>query len=425
MTLDHWLAYIEKQHPANIELGLDRLRPVYERMAPVKSAKPTCPVIAVAGTNGKGSSVAMLASILRAAGHRVGTYTSPHLVHYNERVAIDGRPLDDASLCAGFEAVEAARGDTPLTYFEYGTLCAFWCLAQAELDAWILEVGLGGRLDAVNIIDADVALITRIGLDHQDWLGDDREKIGFEKAGIMRSGKVVVCSDPQPPAVIAAQAHNCGAQLLQLGADFDYVTKGAQWDWQCGEASVTGLPRPALMGDFQLDNAAGVLAVAKLAGLPLAPDNNAIAAGLQQVRLAGRLQRLADAPEVLLDVAHNADSAAALSSSLSANPGAGDTLAVWAMYQDKDIAAVARIMKGCIDQWYVGSLPGPRGAERTGLTAALTEAGVESGQIKAYDDPLSAYRAAIAAATDDDRIVVFGSFETAGGILAQMQKGLD
>lgn len=423
MTLDHWLAYIEKQHPADIELGLGRVQHVYANMR----LAPSCPVITVAGTNGKGSSVAMLASILGAAGYCVGSYTSPHLVQYNERVVINAVPADDAMLCAGFEAVDAARGDIPLTYFEYGTLCAFWCFAQVELDVWILEVGLGGRLDAVNIIDADVALITRIGLDHQNWLGEDRELIGQEKAGIMRTGQPAVCSDPQPPASIKQQAKSRGARLLQLGVDYAIENDRDSWSWQSAVHKLAGLPYPALAGKAQLDNAAGVIAVLELAALPFSVDRPALDAGLRGVHVAGRFQSFAPGElmpaMVIVDVAHNADSACLLAQSLADQPVSGKTLAVWSMYQDKDRHEVVRLMQSQVDSWYIAAMNGPRATPCEQLEKTLDENGVTDAHRSAFVTVEQAYSAAAAAAGPDDRLVVFGSFELAGVILAQVDTG--
>lgn len=423
MTLDHWLAHIENQHPADIELGLDRVRQVYANMR----LAPSCPVITIAGTNGKGSSVAMLASILTTAGYHVGSYTSPHLVRYNERVSISGVPADETMLCAGFEAVEAARGDIPLTYFEYGTLNAFWCFARSELDVWILEVGLGGRLDAVNIVDADATLITRIGLDHQDWLGDDRELIGQEKAGVMRAGRLVVCSDPLPPASIKIAAESSGARLLQLGVDYSIQNDGESWSWQAGNHKLAELPYPALAGSAQLDNAAGVIAVLELAELPFNIDRPALDAGLRQVQLPGRFQSFLpgelSAATVVIDVAHNADSASLLAQTLAARPVSGKTLAVWSIYQDKDRAEVARLMQPLIDDWYIAAMNGPRATPCELLEKTLNDNGVVAARRSAFATVEQAYSAAAAAAGPDDRLLVFGSFELAGVILAQVEKG--
>lgn len=421
-SLDDWLIHISQLHPSTIELGLDRVRQVYDRMA----ISPSCPVITVAGTNGKGSSVAMLSSILITAGYQVGVYTSPHLVRYNERVAMNGTPVDDQLLCDGFAAVEKARQEVSLTYFEFGTLCAFWCFSRQALDAWVLETGLGGRLDAVNILDADVALITCIGLDHQQWLGNDRETIAREKAGILRAGQTAVCCDPDPPAAIQAVADSLDTRLWQLGQDFTYsCTPAGTWDWQAGDLVFPDLAPPVLAGRFQLDNAAGVLASLTLADLPFSIGHAAIDTGLSQVDLPGRFQLLPTSTSfgyspVYLDVAHNADSAQALASIL-ASQQKGRTLAVWGMLRDKDMEAVARIMKPHVDHWYLAPLPGDRGADTTSLKKALHGAGISETAISSAVDVASACRTATKAATDDDRVLVFGSFETVGGILSQLE----
>lgn len=416
-TLHDWLAFISQQHPASIKLGLTRVHQVYERMG----ISPNCPVITVAGTNGKGSSVAMLGAILAAAGYSTGIYTSPHLVTYNERVVINGAAVTDQYLCDGFAAVEAARGDVPLTYFEFGTLCAFWCFAQQQLDVWILETGLGGRLDAVNILDADAALITHIGLDHQQWLGNSRELIAREKAGIMRAGHTAICADPVAPGSIDQYAHKLGTTLLQTGQDFSFSVSGDTWKWKGAGQCLDGLPHPALAGSFQIENAAGVLAVLLMSGLPFVVAREAIAAGLQQIKLRGRFQLLSRAgssADVYVDVAHNVDSARALAGLLQLHPGA--TRAVWSMLRDKDMEAVASVMQPHIDFWYLASLPAERAADTAMLKDALHKAGVEADRIMLHETVQAAFEAATGAAGDDERILVFGSFETVGGILATL-----
>lgn len=425
MTLDQWLGYIEQQHPASIELGLDRVRQVYSRMFEGEPAHPGCPVITVAGTNGKGSSVTLLSAILAADGYRVGSYTSPHLVHYNERVSINSKPLDDAALCSGFEAVENARGDTPLTYFEYGTLCAFWCFRQAKLDAWVLEVGLGGRLDAVNVIDADVALITQIGLDHQDWLGHDRETIGREKAGIMRPGKAVICSDPTPPASIVESAGTVGATLMQLGDQFGFTSSESGWQWQQAGSAPVELPLPAMTGKAQLDNAAGVIAALRLGGLPLAVSQKAVETGLRQARIAGRYQvypagTVSDA-EIIVDVAHNEDSARVLGDILRSHPVSGRRLAVWSMYRDKDRIAAARTVGDVFGAWYMAAMAGARAASADELLASAIAAGIDATCCQQLATVELAFDEALKNAKTGDQVVVFGSFELAGGILAAIE----
>lgn len=404
-SLPDWLAWLEGLHPKAIDLGLDRIGRVWRLLGAPRLAAQ---VVTVAGTNGKGSSVAMLDAILGAAGKKVGRFTSPHFVRFNERVVIAGREVDDARLCSAFERIDLARDGISLSYFEFTALAAFLCFADADLDVALLEVGLGGRLDAVNIIDADVALITAIDLDHQDWLGSDREVIGREKAGIMRAGRVAICSDPNPPASVARYARDMGAPLQQLGRDFRIRDADNTWDWLAGESQWMALPKPALPGRFQLDNAAGVLAV--LAALDIDVPSTAIGRGLREVRWAGRWQVVDGAVPVVLDVAHNPHSAAGLASLLAERP-ARRTLAVCGMLRTKDVAGVLKILRPHIDAWFPVGLPGPLGltvAEmRTHLDALPVAASVTN-----CDNVGVALQAAGEQAGPGDRVLVFGSFVT-------------
>lgn len=413
-TLADWLHHIESLYPRTIELGLERVHAVLDRTG---LRQPPFAIITVAGTNGKGSTVGYCEAALRAGGYRVGSYTSPHLIRYNERVCIDGTPVDDDALCAAFARVEAYRGELPLTYFEYGTVVALEILRQRGVAVAVLEVGMGGRLDAVNAVDADVAVVTSIGIDHAAWLGNDRETIGREKAGVFRAQRPAICSDPTPPASIEMAATAIGARLLQLGRDFRIEREPSGWSLRYGERLRTGLPYPVLRGDHQLHNAAGALMALEAMADRFPLSQAAIRQGLLRAQVAGRFQVLPGQPAVVLDVAHNPAAAEALAQTLAQQPVAGRTLAVFGMLLDKDIAGVARALDRRIDRWYLTALPGPRAATTAQLEQALTSAGVRAPR-ETYPDPQAAFAAARRAAAAADRIVVFGSFYTVGGILA-------
>ena len=414
-TLSDWLGYIERQHPKTIAMGLERVHAVAERMA---LPKPARHVITIAGTNGKGSTVAFIEAIARAAGWRVGAYTSPHLLRYNERVRIDGEDADDASLIAAFEAVEAARGDVALTYFEYGTLAALWLFAGRDLDLAILEVGLGGRLDAVNLVDPDVAVITTVDLDHQDWLGDTIEAIGREKAGIARAWKPLVLGDDDPPSSVLGHAYAIGASAVRIGCDFFFerIEDDLQhWRWHEIGCELE-LPMPQLAAPVQLRNAA--VAIAALRALPVDLPEAAFATGVRDARIAARLQRFVrDGVEIVIDVGHNPQAARALAAWLEASPVAGPTHAVFAALGDKDITGVIAALEDRIDRWWLAGLAdaGPRGlavdafAERLADTAAA--AGTRCPEVA---DALAAARHEAAPGA---RILVFGSFHTAAAAL--------
>ncbi|MCB1734906.1 MAG: bifunctional tetrahydrofolate synthase/dihydrofolate synthase [Gammaproteobacteria bacterium] len=403
--LSDWLAWLEGLHPKAIDLGLDRIGRVWQRLgAPAIAAE----VVTVAGTNGKGSSVAMLDAILGAAGYKVGRFTSPHFVRFNERVVVAGREVDDLRLIDAFERIDQARGGISLSYFEFTALAAFLCFADAGLDVVLLEVGLGGRLDAVNIIDADVALITAIDLDHQDWLGNDREAIGREKAGILRAGRVAVCSDPNPPASVAERAKEIGATLLCLGPDYQFVKEGETWDWSAPGRRWAGLPKPALPGRFQMDNAAGVLAV--IATLKHEVSRAAIERGLRSVHWPGRWQVVDGVVPVVLDVAHNPHSAGGLASQLAEQPTAR-TLAVCGMLRTKDVVGVLKIMQPHIDAWFPVNLPSPLGLDVEAMRAHLDALPVAA-PVMNCDNVEQALQVARDRATPGDRILVFGSFVT-------------
>lgn len=412
-TLEQWLAWQEGLHPKAIDLGLERVREVAGRL---DLDRPPYTVITVGGTNGKGSCVAFLEAMLRAAGYRVGAYTSPHLLRYNERIRVDGRDIDDTALCRAFARVDAARGAISLTYFEFGTLAALDIFQSRGIEAAVLEVGLGGRLDAVNILDADAALVTAIGIDHVEWLGPDRDSIGYEKAGIYRGGRPAVCADPEPPRRLLEQAHAVGAQLYRVNIDYAYRPEESGWSWWHGRQRLEALPWPALVGDHQLGNAAAALMVlaALSRRLPVAPG--ALRRGLMEARLAGRFQVIPGPVEWILDVTHNPHGAGALARALAARPCAGRTAAVLGMLRDKDAAAVAQVLDGGIDHWYTATLPGPRGQTGEQL-AALLRPVVRRGVIAAFPGVLDACRAAAEAAVAGDRILVFGSFGTVAELL--------
>ncbi len=425
-TVDAWLAYLETLHPKAIAMGLDRVRAVCTNLdAPIG-----CPVVTVTGTNGKGSTCAMLESVLRCAGYSVGLYTSPHLMRYNERVRIKGQDVTDAELLAAFAAVENARvatrghegAPTPLTYFEFGTLAALWLFARAELDALVLEVGLGGRLDAVNVVDATVAVLTSVAIDHTDYLGPTREDIGREKAGIFRAGRPAVCADPHPPVSVVARAEEIGAKLLRIGRDYGFVNEGTQWKYWGPGGERFGLPFPALRGAYQLGNAATVFAVLDLVRDTLPVRSGALRDGLLAVELPGRFQVLPGRPTVVLDVAHNPHAAKILADELGAMGYHPQTFAVFGMYADKDIAGVAGAMISRIDRWFVASLPGPRGAGAGVVRDQLIAAGAEVSAVEDFPDVASAFAAARDKAGETDRIVVFGSFITVAAALAATRR---
>lgn len=422
-TLDAWLAFLETLHPKSIAMGLDRVRAVHARLA----AAIRCPVVTVAGTNGKGSTCALLEAILRCAGYRVGLYASPHLLRYNERVRFIGNDATDAELIEAFNVVEDARLATrnadgapvTLTYFEFGTLAALWLFARAGLDALILEVGLGGRLDAVNIVDPDVAIVTSVDIDHVDYLGATREEIGREKAGIFRAGRPALCAESDPPASVETTANATGARLLRIGRDYGYVNEGSQWRYRGFRGERFGLPFPALRGAYQLANAATALAALDCLHEQLPVSGGAMREGLLTVALPGRFQVLPGRPATVLDVAHNPHAARALADALGAMGYYAETIAVCGMLADKDIAGVVTAMKDRIDRWHVATIPGPRGATAQIVRDALVGAHVPSHTIQMFADIPGAYLAAKERAGEADRIVVFGCFSAvAQGLVA-------
>lgn len=415
-SLGDWLAWIEKLHPRTIELGLDRVQAVLERM---DLRHPPFTAITVAGTNGKGSTVALCDAMLRAAGYRVGAYTSPHLIHYNERVRVDGAMATDAELVEAFGHIEVVRTPTPLTYFEYGTLAALDVFRRKGVEIALLEVGMGGRLDAVNAVDPAATIVTSVGIDHTAWLGPDRESIGREKAGIFRANVPAVCADPDPPASLLEVARQVGARLYRVGRDFEAEREASGWNFRFGARVRTGLPYPRMRGACQLGNAAGALAVLETLADRFPLTQTQIREGLMAASVPGRFQVFPGAPTVVLDVAHNVEAALALAETLRQHRVAGRTLAVFGMLMDKPIAEVAAVMRPLVDAWYVASLQTDRAATAERLVQSLREAGVDK-PVASLPDARAAFEAARQAAGAADRIVVFGSFYTVGDILAQL-----
>jgi dihydrofolate synthase/folylpolyglutamate synthase len=411
-TLADWLRYQERIHPKTIELGLDRVAEVRDRL----QLKPDFSIVTVGGTNGKGSTCAMLEAILHRAGYRVGCYTSPHLLDYNERVRIGQRNASDQALCEAFAAVEQARGDIALTYFEFGTLAAIWIFCRAGLQAAILEVGLGGRLDAVNAFDADCAIVTSVALDHQDYLGDNLETIGFEKAGIFRPGRPAIFSDPCLPQSVDRHAKTIGAKLLLGGKDFGCKRMHGQWQYWGPRGKYHALPFPALRGAYQLRNASGALAaLAELKDvLPIAVQD--VKRGLLEVELAARLQVLPGRPALVLDVAHNPHAALMLADGLGDMGFFQNTLAVFSMLRDKDARGVIDAVKHRVDAWYVGGVDSARAANVDWLAAQITDL-APSATIHTFASVGAAYQSAWEAAGQNDRIIVFGSFYTVAEVL--------
>lgn len=418
-TFSEWLGYIEKLHPQDIDMGLERVRSVYTRLG----AHFDCPVIIVGGTNGKGSTSTMLQSMLMQAGYRVGLYTSPHIRIFNERACINGEMLPDDEFVHGFEAVDKARGETRLTYFEFTTLAILHLFAEARLDAVILEVGLGGRLDAVNVIDADVAVVTNVDIDHVDYLGDTREQIGYEKAGIFRAGRAAICGDPQPPQSLLRHAEEIGADLWLMGRDFSCSADKSEWHYAGRSQKRRQLDYPALKGSNQIKNASLALAALEALQHRLPVGDAAARDGLRRAYLPGRFQILPGKPVVILDVAHNPHAAAVLADNLAGLEPSGATHAVFGAMGDKDIAGVIEKMKKAVDYWYVTDLPLARAASAEQLKEQLLAAKIggfsdaEPGEtIKIFSSSAKALACAKSSAAENDKIIVFGSFWTVAGV---------
>ncbi|MDA7955922.1 MAG: bifunctional folylpolyglutamate synthase/dihydrofolate synthase [Gammaproteobacteria bacterium] len=442
-TLADWLEHIQKQHWRSIDMRLDRAAEVWEKLGVASDLHSHSLTITIVGTNGKGSCVAMLEAVLREAGLRVGSYTSPHLVRYNERVRVNGREAGDEELCRAFSAVESARGSVPLTYFEFGTLCALWLFARARAQVLLLEAGMGGRLDAVNIVKNDLALITSIGMDHARWLGDDREKIAAEKAGVLKTGALAVCADPHPPECIARIAAERDCMLLQSGRDYkiaphksesenEHKNAGDFFDWQSAHAAVPeswrcmdGLRAP-LPGARQRDNLGGVITTLALLRGKTKLGRTTMRAGLAKTALRARCQVIAGAPEIILDVAHNRDSAKTLAEFLARRAPAKRAYGVAGILADKPLAEIFAEICGAVDCWHFATLGGERGQPASALRDALAQIAPEAASAaKLHDTPLAAFLAAVGAAAAEKggsaRVIVFGSFQTVGAILGHLE----
>jgi dihydrofolate synthase/folylpolyglutamate synthase len=416
-SLDEWLSWQETLHPSEIELGLARVAEVFGRL---HSERFTCPVITVAGTNGKGSSIRLLESIYLACGYTTAAYTSPHLLHYNERICLNGKSVSDDEIVTAFERIDTARAEVSLTYFEFGTLAALDIFMQHRPDVVLLEVGLGGRLDAVNIIDADVALITSISLDHTGWLGNDRETIGYEKAGIMRAGKPAVCSEPDIPESVLRHAQQLGTSLHQIEKEYHYQLDDNQWYWQTKSINLT-LPFLSLHGLHQYQNAAGVIMVVQLLQSELPVTEQGLETGLKNAQLAGRYQKLSHNPDWIFDVAHNPDGLVKLAQNLSREQSRGRTLGLVGMLTDKDVASALAEITEQIEEWHLVALPTPRSAKVEELKAILEKLEVKPSDIHVYETISRAITTIEKLALETDRIVVFGSFYTVSEVMKLAQ----
>lgn len=418
--LEAWVAYIQGLHLRSIDLSLERVNEVYQNLYP-DGIKPH--IVSLAGTNGKGSSAELLASIYAAAGYRVGKYSSPHLVDFSERYEINRKPVDDVSLVNAFEEVERARKNVPLTFFEFGTLLAIHLFAQADLDVIIMEVGLGGRLDAVNILDADISLITNVSIDHTSWLGDSIEKIALEKAGIARAGRPAIVASSQPPSNLLAHLEKLGAKVYARDSIFsiEHQIASEQWSWRYSDTVISDLPLPFSQSGVQLDNAAGALMVVELMQSSLPVTHGNIKSGLQLARLAGRCELVDHAPTLIFDVSHNEASLQRLAEFVVdqwSRGSDGKCVAVCGMLKDKEIAKSLEHMKGIVDNWYLGSIQNERGSKATELQAILSD----QQQVFCFDYIVDAYQAALEVVKECDCLVVFGSFHVVGDIISHRKK---
>jgi len=408
---EKWLAYVDTCHPKKIDLGIARVKRVATRLGVLNFS---CPVITIAGTNGKGSCVELIKAILVAARYRVGTYTSPHLLDYNERIQIEGAPVSDAALCEAFEQIENVRNDITLTYFEFGTLAALWLFKKTQLDAIILEVGLGGRLDAVNCVDADIAVISTVDFDHMDWLGNTRELIAKEKAGIMRPNKPCVFGDHVLPHAIYTQAARLNSVLYLQGQTFTYKKKRYSWSWQNQQHTLNHLPLPSI----DLQNAATVLQVIELLSKQFIIPRTAIDNGLKQVFLPGRFQIIqTKSTRIILDVAHNPAGGRCLARRLE--PTTGASYAIVGMLADKDISNTLLPLVAHIDYWYLANIESPRAATAEQLNQCLLSI-APTASVLTFSSPIMAYRKACQMAKTGDRLLVFGSFHTVGPVLQEI-----
>jgi len=412
MNLSDWLRYIESTHPTSIDLTLDRIKTVVERL----HLNFSFPIITVGGTNGKGSTCAMLESIYKAAGYKVGCYTSPHFLHFNERIKVNAIPVSDEIICEAFSKIEAARKDISLTYFEYGTIAAMIIFANADLDVAILEVGLGGRLDAVNVFDSDCAIVTTIDLDHMDYLGHTREAIGVEKAGIYRSHKTAICGDFDPPKSLIQHCESIHADLKVIGKDFAYEVHHNSFDFLIDTSFVLNLPLPKLQGDFQLANATSALMSVKVMEEKLPLTTEAIKQGLVSTLLPGRFHEVRFNPSLVMDVAHNPQAATSLSLNLKKHAVKGKTIAVFSILKDKDIYSVTKALRGDINQWCIAEIQNERAASIDIIKKAIQQAD-SSAHIVSFKNIQEAYNFALKEVTINDRIIVFGSFYTVADIM--------
>jgi dihydrofolate synthase/folylpolyglutamate synthase len=419
-TLEAWLTWQEGLHPTAMDLGLERVR----RVAAQMPWPETCPfpLVIVAGTNGKGSSVAFLDAIYSAAGYRTGTYTSPHLQRYNERIHIGRQEASDDDVMVAFARLDEARKDLTITYFEYGTLAAMDLFIRHEVDVAIMEVGIGGRLDAVNVFDADCALVTAVDIDHRKWLGDTREAIGWQKAGIFRAAKPAVCSDPAPPESVGAYAQEVGAPLQVLGQQFTVSRAGEESWWYAGPGLEQILPTPGLPGAWQQQNAAGAVTVTHALAEQLPVSSAALCQGIRAPGLRGRLQTIRATPETIVDVGHNPQAVASIAAYLRDTPTAGKTFAVVAMLADKDIELTLAQLSAQIDGWFVGGTYGARGMLSEQLAAVVYGLTERPTPVSGFELVSDAYQSACAATTQADRIVVFGSFHTVGEVMDTLDR---
>ncbi|MDD1821425.1 bifunctional tetrahydrofolate synthase/dihydrofolate synthase [Photobacterium sp. ZSDE20] len=406
-SLEMWLDYLSNIHTSAIDLGLDRVQAVASK---ANLTKPAQHVITVAGTNGKGSTCALMEAILLDAGYSVGVYSSPHLIRYNERVRINGQDLSDEKMVQSFDFIEKERGEISLSFFEYGTLAALRAFQTEAVDVVLLEVGLGGRLDATNIVDHDVSVITSLAVDHVDWLGDDINVIGFEKAGIYRSGKPAICGQPKPPATVAAHADDIKAEFYQVGIQYTYDVDGDTWNWRSGAFQLESLPIPSL----PLPNAATALMALGTSELSISDVN--VVNGMKNAQLPGRMQKISDQPVIVLDVAHNPHSAEYFAQQVTKQYAGKNLHVVVAMLHDKDIPATLEVLAPITTHWYPASLQGPRAATAAELCKSLPQ-GVEQ-----YSNPVAAFEAALASVQGDDVVLVVGSFHTVGEVLEHWQK---
>lgn len=412
-TLNEWLSWQETLHPSEIELGLTRVQQAFQQLQP---SPPGFKIITVAGTNGKGSSVAMLEAIYLAAGYKVGSYTSPHLLRYNERIRLDGEEVSDIELVQAFARVDDARKDISLTYFEFGTLAALDIFYRQQPDIVILEIGLGGRLDAVNILDADVSLVTNVALDHTDWLGNDREQVAFEKAGIYRHARPGIFNEADLPASLLRYAEEIGVELMVAGRDYHCKSEANQWSFKGPYSHYLALPEPILVGEFQRHNACGCLMAVSCLNKELPVALSHIRAGLLAARNPGRMQLIIGEPVQILDVAHNPHAATALAQTLQQQPAIGRTLAVVAMLEDKDRRGVIEQLLPQVDSWYVAGLEMPRGGSAQDLYKLIHELNAQA-PCQQYETVAKAYAAAYNDSDPNDRLLIFGSFYTVADVL--------